>query len=73
MTEFIIECSRCADGDPGHGEDCLVAFIIGLDAAEPAPILFDDVEARAVRALRDGGLLPAGLRLPSDPLGATGS
>lgn len=69
MGEFIIECTRCAEGDPGHREDCLVAFLVD----SPLPAIFDDEEERALRALCDGGLLPADPRLGPNDLRATGT
>ena len=58
MTEtgLIIDCSNCPNrsGDAACA-DCLVAYI--LDRPEGA-IVFDAAEERALRALRDGGLLP---------------
>ena len=58
MTEpgFVIDCSGCPNrtGEVTC-EDCLVGYI--LDRPEGA-IVFDAAEERALRALRDGGLLP---------------
>ena len=58
MTEpgFMIDCSGCPNraGDEAC-EDCLVGYI--LERPEGA-IVFDAAEERALRALRDGGLLP---------------
>jgi hypothetical protein len=66
MTEprFVIDCSACPNRPPNQvgndgGEqacdDCLVGYI--LDRPDGA-IIFDAAEERALRALRDGGLLP---------------
>lgn len=64
MTEYTIECRECASGDDAHRSDCLVAL---LEDIEPTtPIVFDDAEVRALRALRDGGLLPSTTVLPQE-------
>ena len=58
MTDqgMVIDCSSCPNrGDADACDDCLVGFI--LDRPEGA-IVFDAAEERALRALRDGGLLP---------------
>jgi hypothetical protein len=53
---FVIDCSTCPNrSEEEHCEDCLVGYI--LDRPEGA-IIFDAAEERALRALRDGGLLP---------------
>lgn len=52
---LVIECERCATGDEEHREDCLVSFIVDR---EPGAIVFDVAQERALRSLRDGGLLP---------------
>lgn len=71
MGEFIIECQRCADGDDAHRQDCLVAFLVDAPAT---PIGFDDQEEQALRALRQGGLLPPDVRIgPDDDLRKTAS
>jgi hypothetical protein len=57
-SELVIDCSTCPNRQGGGSEecdDCLVAYI--LDRPEGA-IVFDAAEERALRALRDGGLLP---------------
>jgi hypothetical protein len=54
-SEFVIDCSGCPNRSEEPCEDCLVAYI--LDRPEGA-IVFDAAEERALRALRDGGLLP---------------
>ena len=55
-TGLVIDCSGCPNrsGDAAC-DDCLVAYI--LDRPEGA-IVFDVAEERALRALREGGLLP---------------
>ncbi|MGZ4104043.1 MAG: hypothetical protein ACXVQY_11505 [Actinomycetota bacterium] len=50
-----IDCSGCPNRGTSACEDCLVAYI--LDRPEGA-IVFDAAEERALRALREGGLLP---------------
>jgi hypothetical protein len=54
-SEFVIDCSTCPNRADEHCEDCLVGYI--LDRPEGA-IVFDAAEERALRALREGGLLP---------------
>ncbi len=54
-TGLLIDCSSCPNRTDEHCEDCLVGYI--LDRPEGA-IVFDAAEERALRALRDGGLLP---------------
>jgi len=52
---LVIDCSTCPNRNEDACEDCLVAYI--LDRPEGA-IVFDAAEERALRALREGGLLP---------------
>jgi hypothetical protein len=52
---LVIDCSTCPNRSQNACEDCLVAYI--LDRPEGA-IVFDAAEERALRALREGGLLP---------------
>jgi hypothetical protein len=54
-TGLSIDCSRCPDRTDEACPDCIVAYI--LDRPEGA-IVFDAAEERALRALREGGLLP---------------
>lgn len=55
MTALVIDCTECESGSTEHCEDCLVAFIIDRPAGA---VVFDAAEERALRSLRDGGLLP---------------
>ena len=52
---LIIDCKECLNGSDEHRADCIVSFI--LDRPKGA-IVFDAAEERALRSLRDGGLLP---------------
>jgi hypothetical protein len=52
---LLIDCSNCPNRGTEACDDCLVAFL--LERPEGA-IVFDAAEERALRALRDGGLLP---------------
>jgi hypothetical protein len=52
---LVIDCTNCPNRTENACVDCLVAYI--LDRPEGA-IVFDAAEERAIRALRDGGLLP---------------
>lgn len=56
---LVIDCSDCPARAEGECDDCLVAFI--LDRPDGA-IVFDAAQERAIRALRDGGLLPGEVR-----------
>jgi hypothetical protein len=53
--DLLIDCSLCPHQGTSECDDCLVAYI--LDRPEGA-VIFDAAEERALRALRDGGLLP---------------
>lgn len=72
MAEYTIGCDKCDEGDLAHRDDCLLALIADLDSGSSTPIVFDDSEVRALRALRDGGLLPPTTVLPQE-LRDTGS
>jgi hypothetical protein len=52
---LVIDCTSCPNRTENACDDCLVAYI--LDRPEGA-IVFDAAEERALRALREGGLLP---------------
>jgi len=52
---LVIDCSSCPNRSEEPCEDCLVAYV--LERPEGA-IVFDAAEERALRALRDGGLIP---------------
>jgi hypothetical protein len=52
---LVIDCTACPNRTETACDDCLVAYI--LDRPEGA-IVFDAAEERALRALREGGLLP---------------
>ena len=54
-NELVIDCEGCPNRAAGGCDDCLVAYI--LDRPEGA-VVFNVAEERAIRALRDGGLLP---------------
>jgi hypothetical protein len=53
--ELVIDCTACPYRGSEECEDCLVAYL--LDRPEGA-VVFDAAEERALRALREGGLLP---------------
>ena len=59
-NELVIDCEGCPNRESGGCDDCLVAYI--LDRSEGA-VVFNVAEERAIRALREGGLLPD-VRLP---------
>lgn len=49
-----IECGACP-GAGGSCQDCFIGFLTSRDADDA--VVFDVVEERALRALRDGGLI----------------
>jgi hypothetical protein len=57
---LTIDCEACPERrGKDHCDECIVAFLLDRP---PGAIVFDVAEERALRALRDGGLLP-GVRL----------
>ena len=52
---FVIDCSDCDRRARGECDDCIVSFILDRP---PGAVVFDAAEERALRSLRDGGLLP---------------
>lgn len=54
---FTIDCDECVMQHTDACSDCVVSFICGREPDEA--IVLDVAEARAVRALADGGLVPA--------------
>lgn len=54
---LVLDCGSCPDrvGD-AECDGCIVAYL--LDRPEGA-VVFNAAEERAIRALRDGGLLPS--------------
>lgn len=57
--DLFIECS-CGDV---HDDDCIVGFVLDRVGLTVGAVVFDAEEARALRALRAGGLLPKTVRL----------
>jgi hypothetical protein len=55
---MLIDCAECAMQHTSACDDCVVTFL--LDRPDGA-VVIDVEEARALRALQDGGLTP-GLR-----------
>ena len=58
---LTIDCSGCPKRADGECDDCIVSYL--LDRPEGA-VIFDAEEERALRSLREGGLLP-GVRIGS--------
>jgi hypothetical protein len=52
---IVIDCTACPRREAGECDDCLVAWL--LDRPEGA-VVINVAEARALRALKEGGLLP---------------
>jgi hypothetical protein len=56
-TSVTIDCDACALRDTSACRGCLVSFVLDRDPGDA--VIFDAAEARAVRLLERGGLLPA--------------
>ncbi len=56
----VIDCDACIMQHTSTCDDCIVTFVMNREPGDA--VVFDVEEARAVRALRAGGLVPA-LRL----------
>lgn len=56
---LVLDCKDCPRRDSVECEDCLVSYVLDCP---PGAVVFDADEERALRTLRDGGLLP-GVRL----------
>jgi hypothetical protein len=56
-TPLIIDCDECTMQGTNQCDDCIVTFICDRD--ESQPVVVDAEEARAVRLLSEGGLVPA--------------
>ncbi len=68
VTTVTIDCDTCVMQRTSACTDCVVSFIVGR---EPGDALVIDVdEARSLRALADGGLVPS---LRHRPVERTGS
>jgi hypothetical protein len=59
LGPLVIDCSDCVVRRTDACDDCIVSFV--LDRPGGA-VVFDAAEERALRALRDGGLL-SGVRI----------
>jgi hypothetical protein len=55
-TTVTIDCDACALKDTTACSGCLVSFVLDRDPGDA--VIFDAAEARAVRLLARGGLLP---------------
>jgi hypothetical protein len=56
---LVIDCDECVQQGTPTCDDCVVTFVCGREPGEA--VVVDAAEARAVRLLIGGGLLP-GLR-----------
>jgi hypothetical protein len=56
MTNFSISCQDCTMQHTSACEDCVVTFLCNREPDEA--VVFDVVEARAVRLLGAAGLVP---------------
>jgi hypothetical protein len=56
MTSFTIDCDDCAMHGTSACDECVVTFICGREPDDA--VVIDAGEARALRMLRRGGLLP---------------
>jgi hypothetical protein len=55
-NDMRIDCEECVMQHTAACDDCVVSFIVGRAPGEA--IVFDVAEARALRALSKGGLVP---------------
>jgi len=55
-TTISISCDDCVLQDTEACDDCLVSFVVSHDPDDA--LVFDAEEARAVRLLARGGLVP---------------
>ena len=53
---LVIDCQTCVARLTDACSDCVVTFL--CDAGDEAPVVFDESEARVLRLLHDGGLVP---------------
>ena len=56
-TRLVIDCDTCAVRSDEACGDCLMSFLVGPPGATEATIIDLD-EARALRRLSEGGLVP---------------
>jgi len=61
---LTIDCSECVMAETSACEDCIVSFIVNREPGDA--IVVDAAQARALRTLSDGGLVP-GLRHATRP------
>jgi len=53
---LVISCDECIAKDTNACGDCIVTFVCGRDPDDA--VVIDAAEARAVRLLAEGGLIP---------------
>ena len=56
-TPLVIDCDTCAVRSEAACGDCLMSFLVGHPGSTEATVIDLD-EARALRRLSDGGLVP---------------
>jgi hypothetical protein len=56
MTDRTIDCGECVMAGTSACDDCVVSFIVSREPGDA--VVVDADEARALRALGDGGLVP---------------
>jgi hypothetical protein len=56
MNVRTIDCGDCAMSATSACDDCVVSFILRREPGEA--VVIDAEEERALRTLRDGGLVP---------------
>jgi len=54
---LVIDCDECAMDGTDVCNDCIVTFLSAAD--DDGAVVVDIAEARALRMLHDGGLVPA--------------
>lgn len=56
MTSITIDCDDCRMRSTSACDECLVTFL--CDREEGGPVVFDELEGRALRLLGGAGLVP---------------
>jgi hypothetical protein len=55
-TTFSVSCNDCEFDGTETCNDCVVNFLLGHDPQDA--VIFNAADARAMRLLQDGGLIP---------------
>jgi len=56
LEPLSIDCGDCVMAQTSACDDCIVSFIVGREPGDA--LVIDAEEARALRSLSDGGLVP---------------